>query len=228
VTALLAIAVLGQSCIQQQVTYAPAQYAQTYQQAYNVQTLVVPVENAETYYLGLVGQAQRQAERQQVAQQATATTDARIEQLTRAVEALQRRIEASEPPLPTHPGQQATNPILPSLGAMSEAAPPPPTIRQASLPGRRHVGLEALTRACAGCHQGAAAAGGGIGLFAANGEFLPGDRDTLASIEAAIISGRMPKRAKSPMSLKEYVAIRDFLNEQGASLALTPSSRKSR
>lgn len=234
-TGLLVVALLGQaqSCIAQtyQQTYAaPIQYQQqAYNQAYVEKTIFVAVEDPASFYGGLVGQAQRTEARAAQAQQVQASNDQKIDRLTVLVEQLQKRLEVQpneQPLLPPKPSQAVPRPPLPSPGAdQAEAAPPPPTVAQA---GKRaqHPGLAVLAKSCAGCHGGSAAKGGGVILFAADGSFTAKERDDLERIEAAISSGRMPKRAKQPMSLKEYVAIRDFLTEQASGLALTINQRK--
>jgi mono/diheme cytochrome c family protein len=235
VIAFVALALTGQSCIAQQaVSYAPVQYQQqAYNQAYVEKTIFVAVEaqDAPTYYGGLVATQQRAAERQAQAQQATASTDARIEQLTRAIEALQKRLEtqASEPALPSHPGQTPAPPV-PSLSPVSsEAAPPPPTIAQAStsISARKGItpGLALLVSKCGACHTGAAQKGRGFKILAPDGSLAKLDAVSLDAIDAAITSGRMPKRAPN-LTLREYAAIRDYLNEQAGGLALNTVQRR--
>src|SRR5512138_2144772 len=92
VTSLLAVSLIGQSCIAQQVSYAPVQYAQNYNQAYVEKTIFVAVEDPTTYYSGLVGSQQRAVERQAQAQQVQSSTDAKIDRLAALVEALQKRM----------------------------------------------------------------------------------------------------------------------------------------
>lgn len=219
---VLAVSLIGQSCVAQQVTYAPIQYAQNYNQSYVEKTVFVAVEDAQTYYAGLVGSQQRQAERQAQAQQIQSSTDAKLDRLAAIVEALQKKLEnqPNGPLLPEKPvPANAPQPVP------SEAVPPPPTISQAASRAS-HPGLAILTKHCAGCHQGSATKGGGVVLFASNGQFRTDDSVSLESIESAISSGRMPKRAAKPMTLKEYVAIRDYLNEQAGGLALNTNPRK--
>lgn len=230
-SALLALMIVGQSClVQQQAAYQPVQYQANYaQQAYLEKTVFVAVESPADYYAGLVGQAQRAEQRKTEAQQATASTDARIEQLTRAIEAMQKRIDASEPALPSHPGQQVPSPPLPSLGAAAEAVPPPPTIAQAStsVAARKGngPGLALLVAKCGACHAGAAQKGRGFKILAADGSLVRLDRVSLENIDAEIASGRMPK-ASSNLTLREYVTIREFLAEQASGLALVPAGQK--
>jgi mono/diheme cytochrome c family protein len=230
VITLMAIAALGQSCIAQQVAYQPVQYAQTYAQPYNQsyveRTIFVAVEaqDAPAYYAGIVGQAQRAAERQQQTQQVQSSTDQKIDRLAALVEQLQRRIDASEPPPPDKP--RAPSPAVPAVAPVSsEAVPPPPTISQASQRTGQHVGLAVLTKSCAGCHSGAASKGGGVGLFAADGSWSVRDKDDLERVEAAIISGRMPKRS-SNLTLREYATVRDFLIEQANGLAFNTTNQR--
>jgi mono/diheme cytochrome c family protein len=244
-TSLLLIAVIGQSCVQQQVAYSPVQYAQTYVQPSYAQvekTIFVAVEDPVTYYAGLVGTQQRLAERQQQVQQIQSTTDQKIDQLTRLVTDLQRRLETqqNEPPIPSKPAaassfDQLPRPVIPSPATpLSEAAPPPPTVAQASSSvvadgSRIGPGLAILSAKCAGCHTGAATKGGGHQLFAVDGSFSVGDRDLLDRIESAIATGSMPKGRQQQLTLREYVSIRDFLTERASGLALdTNGSRKKR
>lgn len=228
-SALLALAIVGQSCVaaQQQVAYAPVQYQANYaQQAYVEKTVFVAVEDASNYYAGLVGQQQRAAERQAQSQQVQSATDAKLDQLTRLVLDLQKRLEtqANEPPIPSHPGQQISSPPLPSVGPISEAVPPPPTVTQAA--SVKSAGLALLAQKCQGCHQGRAAKGGGHVLFAADGSFAVRDRDLLDRIETAIASGSMPKGKQQQLTLREYVTIRDYLNEQASGLALNTANQR--
>lgn len=230
-TALLVLAIPGQFCIQQQAPYtAPVYQQQTYNQAYLEKTIFVAVEaqEAQAYYGGLVGQQQRAAERQAQVQQAAVSTDAKIDRLAALLEQLQKRLDASEPALPDKPSPaNAPSPPVPALTPVaSEAAPPPPTIAQAS--GRSavpHAGLAVLTRSCAGCHSATAKSGGGVVLFATDGSFSARDRDDLERIEAAIASGRMPKRSAN-LTLREYIAVRDFLTGQASTLAANTTNQR--
>lgn len=233
---LLAVSLLGQTCVVQQAYSAPIQYAQSYgqtyaNQAYVEKTVFVAVEDPQSYYAGLVGSQQRQAERQAQAQQVQSTTDAKIDRLAAIVEALQKRLETqpNEPQtlLPPKPQAVPSPSNQPAYG--SEGVPPPPTVSQASARKSDHVGLATLAKACGACHTGTATAGAGVVLFAVDGSFRGNERDTLERIEAEITSGRMPKptaKRREPITLKEYVAIRDFLNEQAGPVAMNSTPRK--
>jgi mono/diheme cytochrome c family protein len=237
-TSLLLIAAIGQSCIAAQQTYAPIQYQQNYaqpyvQNAYIEKVVFVPVEaqDAPAYFGGLVAQQQRAAERQQQAQQVQSTADQKIDQLTRLVLDLQKRLESqqNEPPIPSKPAAPVAEPARPTLPALSpvasESVPPPPTVAQAA--SSKSAGLALLAQKCAGCHHGTAAKGGGHILFAADGSFIVRDRDLLERIDTAISSGSMPKGKQQQLTLREYVSIRDFLGEQASALALnTTNPRK--
>jgi mono/diheme cytochrome c family protein len=226
VSALLVLACIGQSYIAQQAVYQPVQYQQAYNQAYVEKVIFVAREpvDAQTYYAGLVGEQQRAQARAAEVQQAASTTDQKIDQLTRLVLDLQKRLESqqNEPPIPSKPAAPAAQPALPSLPAvspaLSEAVPLPPTIAQAA--SVKSAGLALLAQKCAGCHAGRGEKGGGHILFAADGTFAVRDRDLLDRIESAIASGSMPKGKQQQLTLREYVSIRDFLNEQASSLAL--------
>jgi mono/diheme cytochrome c family protein len=233
---LLALVLVAQtqSCVAAQQTYAaPVQYQQTYNQAY-VQnayvekTIFVAVEN----YGELVGQQQRAAARQEEAQQAqqvATSTDAKIDQLTRLVLDLQKRLETqqNEPPIPSKPAASAAESPRPSLPALSpvasEAVPLPPTVAQAA--SVKSAGLALLVAKCGACHTGAAQKGGGFTIFAADGSLAKLDAVSLDAIDAAIASGRMPKRAPN-LTLREYAAIRDYLNEQASGLAINTNNQR--
>jgi hypothetical protein len=143
VSALLVLACVGQSCIAQQTYAAPVQYQQTYaqpyaQNAYVEKTIFVAVEDAASYYTGLVGTAQRAAERQQQAQQSGHQHRSKDRSAYAACLDLQKRLETqqNEPPIPSKPAASAAEPPRPSLPALSpvasEAVPPPPTVAQAA------------------------------------------------------------------------------------------------
>lgn len=238
---VLLVAAVGQSCIQQtQPGYvAPVQYQQNYNQAYVEKTIFVAVEDPATYYAGLVGTQQRLAERQQQTQQVQSTTDQKIDQLTRLVTDLQRRLETQqyEPPIPSKPTSapsidQLPRPVVPSpTTPVSEAAPPPPTVAQAAssvvaAESRDSPGLAILAAKCQSCHTGAATKGGGHQLFTADGNFAVRDRDLLDRIESAIATGSMPKGKQQQLTLREYVSIRDFLAKQASGLAIDTSNQR--
>jgi mono/diheme cytochrome c family protein len=238
VTGLVTLVLLGQaqSYISRQ-SYQPqyqVQFAtQAYNQVYNDALTWVAVEQVQSpqqYFGGLVAQEQRAAERQQQAQQATSSTDAKIDRLTALVEQLQRRIDASEPPIPSKPATSAAESPRPSLPALSpvasEAVPLPPTVAQAA--SVKSAGLALLAQKCAGCHTGTATKGGGHQLFAADGSFAVRDRDLLERIDSAIASGSMPKGKQQQLTLREYVSIRDFLGEQAGSLAINTLNPRKR
>jgi hypothetical protein len=207
---------VGQSCIAQTYT-APVQYQQTYAQSYVEKTVFVAVE-APDYYAGLVGAAQRSADRQAQVQQAAATTDQKIDRLAALVEQLQRRLETppdAQPPLPEKPGQPPPQ---------SEAVPPPPTVSRASLPARPSGAVAVLTQHCAKCHTGSGSQGG-FTLFDRPGQLARLDPDSLQSIRAAVLSGSMPK-GRGPLTLREFAAINDYVSGQTGPVALNTIPRR--
>lgn len=218
---LLAVAFVGQSYVGQ--GYYQQYYQPNYNQAYVEKVVFVAVEDPANYYSGLVGSAQRSANREAQAQQLQANADAKIDRLTAVIEALQKRIEASEPPLPSHPGQQISSPPVPTPRNESEAVPPPPTVAQAA--SKKSNGLAVLSRACASCHTGRSTTGGGHQLFASDGRFTVQDREGLEAIEAAISSRRMPKGSRK-LTVRETVAVINAIDEQTGNLALNTNPRK--
>lgn len=233
--ALLAVTALGQTCITQQVAYQPVQYQQqAYNQAYVEKTIFVAVEDPQAYYAGMVGTQQRLAERQQQAQQAAATTDAKIDQLTRIVEALQKRLEAQPNEQPQ--AQQSLLPPRPVASPStpaSEAVPPPPTVIQAAANGVRqgtHPGIAILAANCAGCHGKDGTSKGGRQFFDRSGTTLQADASDLQAMRDAILSQRMPPQSakRSPLTLREFATINDLMNERMNNVALNTLPRKTR
>jgi mono/diheme cytochrome c family protein len=236
VNALLVLACVGQSCIAQQTYAAPVQCQQTYaqpyaQNAYVEKTIFVAVEDAASYYTGLVGTAQRAAERQQQAQQATSSTDAKIDRLTALVEQLQRRIDASEPPIPSKPAAQ---PALPALvPSQSEAVPPPPTISQAAslrtidTAGKgTHPGITVLAANCAECHGKNGTRKGGRQFFDRSGQTLEADAVALSAMRDAILAGTMPPQDRKPLTLREFASINELVNQQASGLAVNTTNQR--
>lgn len=234
---LLLASVIGQSCLAQQaVTYAqPVAYqqnyaAQTYAQPYAV---FVAVENAETYYAGLVGSEVRAANRQQVAQQVQTTTDAKLDRLAQVVEQLQRQFAqqvaqpVAEPPLP-QPRAAKPTPPTPSPGLhsypISEAAPPPPLVSSAAASRTRSAAVAILTTSCAKCHTGPSSSGG-LAIFDRPGQLAELDREQLDKISEQVWQGKMPRAL--PLPTEKQIVIRAWVAEstQAQTVALNPQRK---